>query len=89
MATREDRLKSLEGGFSVVANEITGKIDEHTSLLREVGRDVRELGRVQRDQGGEIQEIKARLATMDLRQNRMDEKLDQIIALLSQGKESV
>ena len=83
MATLEERLAGLEGDYAVTIQGITVKLDEHMDLLREQGKDIRE--------------IRVRLATVDTRLNRIDErfdvfreevnqKLEQIIMLLTQGK---
>ena len=91
----EKRLKSMESGFVIVANDVVGKIEE-------VHRDVRELGRESRDTFREIRDIRQdmrasfgqvsqellRIEThTNERLDRIEGKLDQVLALLTKQSE--
>lgn len=84
----EERIERLERDFGTSMQQIARSLSDmesaqydHGALLSAHGRDLRE--------------IKLRLATVEtgvaslvIRQNSMDEKLDQIIALLTPKQES-
>ncbi len=65
----QERVSAIEHELAIVAKGVTAKLDEHTALFRELGRDVREQGR-------DMREVKARLAMVDTRLNGLDERLD-------------
>lgn len=95
MATMEERVSALEEVLTDIAppfRAIMVKLDD-------VGRDVREQGRDLHEQGRDLRELKMRAGTTETRINGMDEKidamrgelrqtnqkLDQVLALLTQG----
>lgn len=97
----EERISGVESVLADIANSMGKKLDDHSIQLDAIRRKLDEQEgtlydhtALLREHGRDLREIKMRMATVEtgvasivIRQNSMDEKLDRILDLLTPKSE--